>query len=74
MDCSDENFLEDVGEIKRKKPVSAFANEHKTCNHKFVYIGKRQIVDKDSISGSFKGVDVFYCEKCLEYRYVDIIE
>ena len=74
MYCSDEKFLEDVGEVKRKKPVSAFANEHKVCSHKFIYIEKRRVVDREAMNGMTKIVDVFYCEKCLEYRYVDVIE
>jgi len=55
----------------RPIPVSAFAQEKKRCDHKYIYLDKRMVgyIDKDTDTRMTKYMDVFYCEKCLDYKY-----
>jgi hypothetical protein len=47
------------------------------CDHKYVYAGVRFVVDQNPLSGTGakrrRYYDAYYCEKCLEMKYKEIM-
>lgn len=52
--------------------LEALKIKEQSCEHKYVYLGQRRIKD-GKMAYKTNLVDVFYCEKCLDYQYKKLI-
>lgn len=44
------------------------------CDHRYIFVRQEDVSDGSHFRPTYKVIDVFYCEKCLTYKSVQVAE